>query len=145
MEILLMNRFIPARPSRYVSALLADLCLSVATIASGAEEHQSHHTSDSQSSSKSQDKRMGVGMMMHMKSLDSNGDGQISKKEFNAHHDKMFKMMDKDGDGMVSVDERHMMMGMMMERMGEEGCPMMKGGMMKGGMMGEGMMKMQGK
>jgi hypothetical protein len=94
---------------------------------------------------------MGMGMMMDMKSLDANGDGQISKEEFTSHHGKMFQKMDKNGDGKVSADERHMMMGMMMEDMMKKGCPMMKGGgmmgeggVMKGGMMKGGMMKGEG-
>ena len=35
------------------------------------------------------------GMMMEMKSVDANGEGMISKKEYSSHHDKMFQMMDK--------------------------------------------------
>lgn len=37
--------------------------------------------------------------------LDTNGDGDISKAEFDAHHAKKFEKMDADGNGVVSKDE----------------------------------------
>jgi hypothetical protein len=45
-------------------------------------------------------KGMGMGMagMMNMKDMDTNGDGMISKQEWQAHHNRMWNMMHaKDG------------------------------------------------
>jgi hypothetical protein len=58
----------------------------------------------------------GMGAMggMHMgmgKAMDANGDGMISKKEFDSHHQAMWKKM-KTKNGMVSVAD---MEGMMMQ------------------------------
>ncbi len=41
----------------------------------------------------------------HFKEMDTNGDGMISKAEFDAAHDKHFKEMDTNGDGKLSPDE----------------------------------------
>lgn len=41
--------------------------------------------------------------------LDLDGDGQISKQEFNQHHDEMFLKIDKNADGALSKDEMRAM------------------------------------
>ncbi|MBI3480939.1 MAG: EF-hand domain-containing protein [Nitrosomonadales bacterium] len=41
----------------------------------------------------------------HFKDMDSNGDGMVSKAEFDAAHDKHFKDMDSNGDGKLSPEE----------------------------------------
>ena len=48
---------------------------------------------------------MGMGHMgMDMKAMDTNGDGMISKKEFDSHHEAMWKKM-KSKNGMVPIAE----------------------------------------
>ena len=47
-------------------------------------------------------------MMMMMKSMDTNGDGKISKEEYMAYYEKMWMSMKKDSMGMV--DAKSMMM-----------------------------------
>jgi hypothetical protein len=47
-------------------------------------------------------------MMAMMKSMDTNGDGKISKEEYMAYHEKMWMSMKKDSSGMV--DAKSMMM-----------------------------------
>jgi Ca2+-binding EF-hand superfamily protein len=46
--------------------------------------------------------------MMMIKSMDTNGDGKISKEEYMAYHEKMWMSMKKDSNGMV--DAKSMMM-----------------------------------
>ena len=41
----------------------------------------------------------------HFKEMDTNGDGMISKAEFDIAHTKHFQEMDTDGDGKLSGDE----------------------------------------
>jgi hypothetical protein len=48
-------------------------------------------------------------MGMDMKSIDANGDGMISKKEYDSHHQAMWKMM-KSKNGMVSIADMEAMM-----------------------------------
>jgi EF hand len=53
---------------------------------------------------------MGGGHMgMDMKAIDTNGDGMISKKEFDGHHQAMWKKM-KSKNGMVSIADMEAMM-----------------------------------
>lgn len=47
-------------------------------------------------------------MSMHMKAMDTNGDGMISKDEFMKGHEAMWDKMKKDGKGMVSLKEMEM-------------------------------------
>jgi Ca2+-binding EF-hand superfamily protein len=53
---------------------------------------------------------------VHMKDMDKNGDGAISKKEFDAFHGQRFKDMDANKDGKVSQDEMGALHGKMMEK-----------------------------
>lgn len=52
---------------------------------------------------------MGMGSMAMMKSMDTNGDGMISKKEFDTHHKMMWNKM-KPKKGMVSMADMEAMM-----------------------------------
>lgn len=52
---------------------------------------------------------MGMGMGMDMKAMDANSDGSISKKEFDSHHEAMWKKM-KSKNGMVSIADMEAMM-----------------------------------
>jgi hypothetical protein len=52
---------------------------------------------------------MGMHMGMDTKSIDTNGDGMISKKEFDSHHEAMWKKM-KSKNGMVSIADMEAMM-----------------------------------
>ncbi len=54
----------------------------------------------------------------HMKMMDTNGDGMISKEEHEEGAEKMFKMADTNNDGMVSKQE---MMDMKMKEMKDIG------------------------
>jgi hypothetical protein len=49
------------------------------------------------------DKKMD--MKMDMKSMDTNGDGMISKEEFMKFHEMMFDMMKKNQSGMVDMKD----------------------------------------
>jgi Spy/CpxP family protein refolding chaperone len=40
-----------------------------------------------------------------MSSMDSNGDGMVSKQEYISHHEAMFDKMDKGGKGMVPMKD----------------------------------------
>ena len=54
---------------------------------------------------------MGMGMGMDMKSMDTNGDGMISKKEWDSHHATMWgKMKMKMKKGMVPMADMEAMM-----------------------------------
>lgn len=52
---------------------------------------------------KPQGEHKGPGKMF--KETDTNGDGQMSKDEFMAFHEKRFGEMDGNGDGQISADE----------------------------------------
>jgi len=60
------------------------------------------------------------GMSMNMKTMDTNGDGMISKDEFMKFHEMMWDKMKKDANGMVSVKE------MQMHHQAMKHCKMMK-------------------
>lgn len=51
----------------------------------------------------------GMGMGMGMKGMDANGDGMVSKKEWQAHHNMMWGKM-KGKNGMVSMADMEAMM-----------------------------------
>jgi Ca2+-binding EF-hand superfamily protein len=57
------------------------------------------------------DTKMGehMDMKMHMKMMDTNGDGMISKDEFMKYHEMMFDKMKKNKAGMVDIKEFEMM------------------------------------
>src|SRR5690348_4645322 len=56
--------------------------------------------------------------------MDTNKDGKISKEEFNAHKDAMFRKMDTNGDGYISKEE----MMAMRHKHGEGSCGASKSG-----------------
>lgn len=41
----------------------------------------------------------------HFEKMDTNGDGVVSREEFDAKHDEMFSKMDANGDGNVTKEE----------------------------------------
>ncbi len=45
-----------------------------------------------------------------MNTMDTNGDGMVSKQEFISHHEAMFDKMDKGGKGMVPMKDMEMSM-----------------------------------
>ena len=47
---------------------------------------------------------------MDMKMMDTNGDGKISKAEYNKYHALMWTKMKKDKGGMVGMSDMQMMM-----------------------------------
>ena len=53
---------------------------------------------------------MQAGMKMDMKMMDTNGDGKISKAEYNKYHALMWTKMKKDKGGMVGMSDMQMMM-----------------------------------
>ena len=53
---------------------------------------------------------MGMGMGMDMKAMDTNGDGMISKKEWDSYHSMMWnKMKPKMKKGMMSMTDMESM------------------------------------
>ena len=73
-------------------------------------------------------------MAKHMKMMDTNADGMISKDEFMKHHEGMYDQMKKNSNGMVSVKD---MQAMMMKDHGKMGSgkAMKHEGMSKDGSM----------
>ena len=55
-----------------------------------------------------------MNMMGHMKTMDANGDGMLSKEEFVKTHEAMYDSMPKNKDGLVDMKTMSM-------------CPMMAG------------------
>lgn len=78
-------------------------------------------------------------MMHHMKGMDANGDGVLSKDEFMKAHEAMFDSM-KNKDGVVDMKNMPACCGNMMQGNMKQG-----GGMMQGGKMMEGCPMMQDK
>jgi hypothetical protein len=70
-------------------------------------------------------------MQQRIKAMDTNGDGNISKAEFQANGDKHFQKMDSNGDGQISAQERSQMM---QQRKGQGGgqTPRANGGQNNG-------------
>jgi Ca2+-binding EF-hand superfamily protein len=63
-------------------------------------------------------------MHQRLKEIDTDGDGNISKAEFQAHGDKKFAKMDINGDGLISPDERKQMhQQMQQQRQERKGQP----------------------
>lgn len=50
-------------------------------------------------------------MQQHLKEVDTNGDGNISKEEFMASCEKRFQKMDANGDGQITKEDRQQMRG----------------------------------
>jgi len=75
-------------------------------------------------------------MAKHMKMMDANADGMISKDEFMKHHEGMYDGMKKNSSGMVNAKDMQMMMMMMKDhgKMGG-GNAMKHEGMSKDGKM----------
>ena len=65
---------------------------------------------------KGMDMSSGTNMQMHIKMMDANGDGLISKEEFMKYHESMFDKMKKDSNGMVSLKDMPMMVDGMMKK-----------------------------
>jgi hypothetical protein len=47
---------------------------------------------------------------MNKMTMDTNGDGMVSKQEYVSHHEAMFDKMDRGGKGMVPVKDMEMSM-----------------------------------
>ena len=64
-----------------------------------------------------------------MKMLDSDGDGKVTREEFDKKHDTMFEKMDANGDGAIDADEMAQMRDQMRSGKGgmEGKCGGMKG------------------
>src|SRR5512144_468672 len=73
--------------NKLASSLLASALMCTATMAF-AHDDTPHH-----------------GMHSHMASMDTNGDGLISKEEFMAFHQTMWDKLPKNKDGMVSMKD----------------------------------------
>jgi hypothetical protein len=69
----------------------------------------------------------GPGCQQRLDSMDTNKDGKVSKEEFMAHYEKMFKSTDVDGDGFLTKDElcsgKGMGMGKGMSKVPGTGTP----------------------
>jgi Ca2+-binding EF-hand superfamily protein len=52
---------------------------------------------------------------MMFKEMDTNGDGVISRAEFDAFYNRRFKQLDANGDGMITADEMRAAHDRMME------------------------------
>ncbi|MEJ7930200.1 EF-hand domain-containing protein [Ramlibacter sp. AN1015] len=63
-----------------------------------------------------------MGMADHMRAMDTNGDGLLSKQEFLKAHEAMFDRMKKNEQGQVAIASMGSMGGMD----GMVMCPMMK-------------------
>ncbi|MCB0340628.1 MAG: hypothetical protein H6626_13535 [Pseudobdellovibrionaceae bacterium] len=48
----------------------------------------------------------GHGMAEHFNMMDADGDGKVSKKEFDTGHEKHFSEVDADKDGFITKDEK---------------------------------------
>lgn len=70
-----------------------------------AEEMSARHGRDDDSTKNTDGKRLKMGQGGFMDKLDSNGDGQVSRDEWNAAGDDMFAQFDANGDGRISVAE----------------------------------------
>ena len=54
--------------------------------------------------------KAGTAPRCDMKTLDTDGDGKISKEEFNTRHEKTFAEVDANGDGMLDATEHAKML-----------------------------------
>ena len=81
------------------SVLLSASALSFAVEDSAPNNGQMPKTTD----------QMQQKMQQHMKEVDTNGDGSISKQEFMAGCEKRFQKMDANGDGQITKQERQQM------------------------------------
>lgn len=75
----------------------SSICLAVVLLGASAAGMANHHEKSD----------MGMG---HMKMMDANGDGMISKDEFMKAHETMYDKMKKNQAGMVDMKQMHMMM-----------------------------------
>ena len=71
--------------------------------------------------------QMQQNMQQHMKAVDTNGDGNISREEFMASCEKRFAKMDSNGDGQITPDEHQQMKAKWMQQhkgqMGGQSAP----------------------
>ena len=65
--------------------------------------------------------------MVHATSIDSNGDGQLTRKEVMAHSRTRFDRLDTNGDGLVSPDEYGTRLVNMFARMDTNGNGILEG------------------
>lgn len=86
-------------------AIVSCFALSASLAHAEAKGHGEHLFDDMRGDQKPGDQMHGQMEDKHFKEMDSNGDGMVSKAEFDAAHDKHFKEMDTNGDGQLSPDE----------------------------------------
>ena len=87
--------------------------------AAKAEMNKGMNTGMPMSGAKSMDKgmgmdkgmSMGMGMAGMMKDMDTNGDGMISKQEWQAHHNRMWKKMNSKNGKVPAADVEAMFKG----------------------------------
>ena len=96
------------------SCLILASSLSWAADTSGPAAMPSHEQGQMQG-------KMQERMQQRIKAMDTDGDGNISKAEFQANSDKHFAKMDANGDGQISPEERSQMQQQMMQHKGHGG------------------------
>ena len=96
------------RPSAETNPIAAD-----GAPAAKAEMNKGMNTGMPMSGAKSMDKGMGMGMGMAamMKDMDTNGDGMISKQEWQAQHNRMWKKMNSKNGRVPAADVEGMFKG----------------------------------
>jgi hypothetical protein len=98
------------------SCLILASSLSWAADTSGPAAMPSHEQGQMQG-------KMHDRMQQRFTAMDTNGDGNISKAEFQANSDKHFAKMDTDGDGQITPQERSQLQQKMMQHKGQGGGP----------------------
>jgi len=86
------------------TALAAMLCAII--LSAAAQQNAASGSATMNSAMRAKDgMAMKGGMMMDMKMMDSNGDGMISRPEYNRHHAAMWTKMKKGKNGTVGLDD----------------------------------------
>ncbi|MBL8707557.1 MAG: EF-hand domain-containing protein [Rhodospirillaceae bacterium] len=78
-----------------------------------ADEMQAHHGKRQHGMMGDQAGQHGRGPERFMQRFDSDGDGQVSRSEWDAAGEQMFVRMDENADGKIDMSERHMRYGQM--------------------------------
>ncbi len=86
--------------------------LVLAACSHGGHHKEGHHHGHKKHGHKGHHKKM-------WKKMDADGDGTVTKKEFDKMHSEMFKKMDANGDGKITKEEK---MAHHKSKMGKECC-----------------------